>query len=127
MDLSLSLSELELGRGLLPRLRWRRELMMGSWGGPTGLPPWLGVIWLSRFLGGRPGLLGGPAVFGFFLENRTEVLLPTSCAGVEDMLGPRPGAEKERRRVGEGPNVQRVEVQVMPRVTGPLLQLELGR
>lgn len=96
MDLSLSLSELELGRGLLPRLRWRRELMMGSWGGPTGLPPWLGVIWLSRFLGGRPGLLGGPAVFGFFLENRTEVLLPTSCAGVEDMLGPRPGAEKEK-------------------------------
>ena len=80
---------------------------MGSWGGPTGLPPWLGVIWLSRFFGGRPGLLGGPAVFGFFLENRTEVLLPTSCAGVEDMLGPRPGAEKERRRVGEGPDVGR--------------------
>jgi hypothetical protein len=51
--------------------------------------------------------LGGPAVFGFFLENRTEVLLPTSCAGVEDMLGPRPGAERERRRVGEGPDMRR--------------------
>lgn len=89
---------------------------MGSWGGPTGLPPWLGVIWLSRFLGGRPGLLGGPAVFGFFLENRTEVLLPTSCAGVEDMLGPRPGAEKERKRVGEGPDMKG---RVMSRVTTP--------
>lgn len=59
--------------------------------------------------------MGGPAVFGFFLENRTEVLLPTSCAGVEDMLGPRPGAEKERRKVGEGPDLGRVDViQGMP-------------
>lgn len=99
---------------------------MGSWGGPTGLPPWLGVIWLSRFLGGRPGLLGGPAVFGFFLENRTEVLLPTSCAGVEDMLGPRPGAEKERRRVGEGPDVGREDVQGMPWVYRTITPARVG-
>lgn len=97
VDLSLSLSELELGRGLRPRFlcRWE-EPIMGSCGGPMGLLPWPGAIWLSRFFGGRPGRLGGPAVFGFFLEKSTEVLLPTSCAGVEEELGPRPAGGRRR-------------------------------
>ena len=38
----------------------------------------------SRFLGGRPGLLGGPAVLGFFLEKRTEVRRPTSEARAQE-------------------------------------------
>lgn len=71
--------------------------------------------------------MGGPAVFGFFLENRTEVLLPTSCAGVEDMLGPRPGAEKERRRVGEGPDVGRGDVQGMPWVYRTINPARIGK
>lgn len=100
LDLSLSLSELELGRGLRPRFlcRWE-EPMMGSWGGPMGLFPCPGVIWLSRFFGGRPGRFGGPAVLGFFLEKSTEVLLPTSCAGVEEELGPRPARGSRRAQL----------------------------
>lgn len=99
MDLSLSLSELELGRGLRPRFlcRWE-DPIMGSCGGPMGLFPCPGAIWLSRFLGGRPGRFGGPAVLGFFLEKSTEVLLPTSCAGVEEELGPRPGGGMKRHQ-----------------------------
>lgn len=83
---------------------------MGSWGGFIGLFSWLGVIWFFRFLGGRFGFLGGLVVFGFFLENRIEVFLFILCAGVEDMLGFRFGVEKERRRVGEGFDVGRVDV-----------------
>lgn len=103
-DLSLSLSELELGRGLRPRFlcRWE-DPIIGSWGGPMGLFPWPGVIWLSRFLGGRPGRFGGPAVLGFFLEKSTEVLLPTSCAGVEEELGPRPGRGRRCQLQPTGP------------------------
>lgn len=33
---------------------------------------------------------------GFFLEKSTDVLLPTSCAGVEEELGPRPGIKRRR-------------------------------
>lgn len=100
VDLSLSLSELELGRGLRPRFRCRWEdSMIGSWGGPMGLFPCPGVIWLSRFFGGRPGRFGGPAVLGFFLEKSTEVLLPTSWAGVEEELGPRPGRQRRRHQL----------------------------
>lgn len=33
---------------------------------------------------------------GFFFEKSTEVLRPTSCAGVEEELGPRPGRERMR-------------------------------
>jgi len=100
VDLSLSLSELELGRGLRPRFLCRcEEPIIGSWGGPMGLFPCPGGIWLSRFFGGRPGRFGGPAVLGFFLEKSTEVLLPTSCAGVEEELGPRPGRERRRRQL----------------------------
>lgn len=100
VDLSLSLSELELGRGLRPRFlcRWE-DPIIGSWGGPMGLFPCPGAIWLSRFFGGRPGRFGGPAVLGFFLEKSTEVLLPTSCAGVEEELGPRPGRGRRRHRL----------------------------
>lgn len=34
---------------------------------------------------------------GFFFEKRTEVLLPTSCAGVEEVFGPSP--ERKERQV----------------------------
>lgn len=68
-----------------------------------GLFPCPGVIWLSRFFGGRPGRFGGPAVLGFFLEKSTEVLLPTSCAGVEEELGPRPGRERKHWLQPVGP------------------------
>lgn len=112
VDLSLSLSELELGRGLRPRFlcRWE-DPIMGSCGGPMGLFPCPGAIWLSRFLGGRPGRFGGPAVLGFFLEKSTEVLLPTSCAGVEEELGPRPeGGMKRHQPQPAGPVRKQVAV-----------------
>lgn len=84
-SLSLSLSELELERGLRCLFLCRLGDSRGSWGGPMGLGPRPGPGYpASRFLGGRPGRFGGPAIFWFFLEKRTDVRRPTSGARADE-------------------------------------------
>lgn len=94
---SLSLSELELVRGLRGLFLCLLGDSRGSCGGPMGLWPNAAAAYTaSRFLGGRPGLLGGPAIFWFFLEKRTDVRRPTSGASAdEDTLMSKRGRGRE--------------------------------